>query len=289
MRDAAEVDLDCDIAHMHPKDGTATIESRTARAAGQRGGPAERMLFGLALLSLSQAGAAWASESTRVPPSIDTLMERDAPAADAAAALLHSETERTQAAPRARVRVVGGEHGVDPFARSPGQLARLGDAAFGLHSSSALTSAGATLPDFGLHDRSLEDLTPREFRPRPRSLLDGSGRPGAEDSLMDDSDTWQRLASEYRAHRRLRVITLWDAGWSSLSLQTGKHGDPYLQWTGHLFGRSEMSHGLLDHWLPTLSASESSAGHGGIAHALAPASSSRSALSAISRPSPTIP
>lgn len=283
-------------AHMNPKHRKESSEPRLRCAAGQRSGRAERMLFGLALLSLAHVSTVWAGESARLPPGAETLIDRDAPALDAHieartfdARTSEARTSNSTAVTpsRATVHAIGSEHALGLFGRAPFRLPSVTDPAFGSGASGAQSSE-AGLPDFALRDFSLEEVVPGEFRPRSsRSLLDAQH--GTEDSLMNDSDTWQRLASEYRAHRRVRVVTLWDAGWSSVSLQAGKHGDPYLQWTGHLFGRSEANHGLLDHWMPSSAPNDGSASKGGIAHTLSLPSLTRSVAAAPARPLAAIP
>jgi hypothetical protein len=92
-------------------------------------------------------------------------------------------------------------------------------------------------------------LPPPTFRPRGRSILDKDdeaqdGPTGAP--LMRSTTVWQRL-SDYRARdHRVRVLTLWEAGGTSLSLQAGRRGDPSLQWTSRMMSRGGSTHGLLD-------------------------------------------
>lgn len=86
----------------------------------------------------------------------------------------------------------------------------------------------------------------QDFRPRGRSMLEHSPAGGLLDPpLISDTSVWQRL-SEYRTHDRVRVLTLWETGGSSVSLQAGKKGDPSLQWTSHLMSHGGSAHGLLD-------------------------------------------
>jgi hypothetical protein len=91
-----------------------------------------------------------------------------------------------------------------------------------------------------------------EFRPRGHSILEKDSRLGdAEDAPMLRSTTvWQRL-SDYRSRDRVRVVTLWETGGSSVSLQAGKKGDPSLQWTSRLMNRGGATRGLLDQLLAT--------------------------------------
>lgn len=93
----------------------------------------------------------------------------------------------------------------------------------------------------------------QEFRPRGHSSLNPESPVGAvdqvaavgEESLMDRTTVWQRLA-EYRSLNRVQVVTLWETGGSSLSLQAGRKGDPTLQWTSRLMNRGRAPRGVLD-------------------------------------------
>jgi hypothetical protein len=87
----------------------------------------------------------------------------------------------------------------------------------------------------------------QDFRPRGRSMLEQYSPAGGftDMPLMSDTTAWQRL-SEYRVHDRVRVLTLWETGGSSVSLQAGRKGNPSLQWTSRLMSRSGSAHGLLD-------------------------------------------
>ena len=46
-----------------------------------------------------------------------------------------------------------------------------------------------------------------------------------DDKLISDTTVWQRL-TEFRVRDRVRVLTLWESGLSSVSLQAGKNGRP---------------------------------------------------------------
>jgi hypothetical protein len=89
----------------------------------------------------------------------------------------------------------------------------------------------------------------QEFRPRGRSVLETDSRGPAEDNLAFDTNIWQRL-NEYRNHDRIRVLTLWESGASTVSLQTDRRFGPSLQWTSRLMNRGGATHGLLDQLLP---------------------------------------
>lgn len=91
-----------------------------------------------------------------------------------------------------------------------------------------------------------ELFSTRDFRPRGRSILEKEPAAGREDVPMLRSTTvWQRL-SEFRAHNRVRLLTLWEAGGGSVSLQAGRKGDPSLQWTSRLMNRGGATRGLFD-------------------------------------------
>jgi hypothetical protein len=91
-----------------------------------------------------------------------------------------------------------------------------------------------------------------EFRPRGHSMLEKDSRLGdAEDApMLRGTTVWQRL-SDYRSRDRVRVVTLWETGGSSVSLQAGRKGDPSLQWTSRLMNRGGATRGLLDQLLAT--------------------------------------
>lgn len=97
-----------------------------------------------------------------------------------------------------------------------------------------------------------EDSVPaatREFGSRP-ALPSGENRAGsAGESMMKDTTVWQRL-SEYRTRDRVRLVTLWETGGNSLSLQAGRKGDPTLQWTSRLANHAA-ARGILDELFST--------------------------------------
>jgi hypothetical protein len=90
-----------------------------------------------------------------------------------------------------------------------------------------------------------------QFRPRPPSLFDIKALPTdpSESPMLEGTTVWQRMR-DFKAHGRVRVLTLWQTRGSSLSLQAGKRGDPSLQWTSRL-NRSETTRGLLDSMFTT--------------------------------------
>lgn len=91
-----------------------------------------------------------------------------------------------------------------------------------------------------------------EFRPRGHSMLEKNSPlvdPEAA-PMLQGTTVWQRL-SDYRSHDRVRVVTLWEAGGSSVSLQAGRRGDPSLQWTSRLMNHGGATRGLLDQMFST--------------------------------------
>jgi hypothetical protein len=117
-----------------------------------------------------------------------------------------------------------------------------------------LPSSYQTVP-WSYHSVDLPEIksfSAAEFRPRGHSILEKDSRLGdAEDApMLRGTTVWQRL-SDYRTRDRVRVVTLWETGGSSVSLQAGKKGDPSLQWTSRLMNRGGATRGLLDQVLST--------------------------------------
>jgi len=111
--------------------------------------------------------------------------------------------------------------------------------------------------------------SPKDFRPRGHSMFEPDARLNAtDDGLINDTTVWQRLA-EYRTRDRIRVLTLWESGVSSVSLQAGKRGDPSLQWTSRLTRGGAAFHGLLDRLFPVSALGDSNGAHAA-AHAATP-------------------
>jgi hypothetical protein len=90
----------------------------------------------------------------------------------------------------------------------------------------------------------------QEFRPWGHSLLEKDIQVDAVYAapMMKSTTVWQRL-SEYRSHDRVRLVTLWETGGSSVSLQAGRKGDPSLQWTSRLMNRGGVARGVFDELL----------------------------------------
>jgi hypothetical protein len=94
-------------------------------------------------------------------------------------------------------------------------------------------------------------FSPTEFRPRKQSLETAAA--GSEVSVIDapmlrDTSIAGEL-SEAKTQDRVRLLTLWQSRASSLSLQTGKHGAPSLQWSTPWMHRDAASRGLFDRLL----------------------------------------
>ena len=86
----------------------------------------------------------------------------------------------------------------------------------------------------------------RDFRPRGPSMTADTAASGSADSgPMMRTTVWERLA-DFRAHNRIRLLTLWESGGGSLSLQAGHKGSPSLQWTSRLMNRGGATHGVFD-------------------------------------------
>lgn len=94
------------------------------------------------------------------------------------------------------------------------------------------------------------DPHPGDFRPRRPSVVErDSAAAGSGDlPLLHGTSVWQRLA-DYRAHGRIRLLTLWETGGNSVSLQAGKKGEPSLQWTSRSMNRGGATRGLFDQLL----------------------------------------
>jgi hypothetical protein len=93
------------------------------------------------------------------------------------------------------------------------------------------------------------DYSPHEYRPLGPSSVRREPRAPSLDArpALRASTPWDRLA-DYKARGGIRLLTLWNSKFSSLSLQTGHGGVPSLQWTSRGFGGGGggETHGLLD-------------------------------------------
>jgi len=90
-------------------------------------------------------------------------------------------------------------------------------------------------------------FAPGNFRPRGHSLRETEAPLGAPEDMpmLHGTTMWDRLA-DYRSHGRVRLLTLWEAGDNSVSLQAGKKGEPSLQWTSRSMNRGGATRGLFD-------------------------------------------
>jgi hypothetical protein len=89
-------------------------------------------------------------------------------------------------------------------------------------------------------------------RPRKPTVFDSDPTVSSfsDTPLLRNTTVWQRL-SEYRSHDRVRLLTLWESNSSTISLQTGRRGDPSLQWTSRLMNRGGSTQGVLDRLFST--------------------------------------
>ncbi len=118
-----------------------------------------------------------------------------------------------------------------------------------------MASAMYALPaTYHAEEPGLDPNASRDFRPRGHSVFDHDSQPGTagEMPMLHETTVWQRLA-DFRSHGRIQVLTLWESGASSFSLQAGKKGTPSLQWTSRLMNHGGASRGVLDQWVsPTM-------------------------------------
>src|SRR5882672_1549314 len=92
-----------------------------------------------------------------------------------------------------------------------------------------------------------EAFSATDFRPRKHTLLDSDPAVNSlgDAPMLRGTTVWQRM-SEYRSHDRVRLLTLWESGGSTVSLQAGKRGAPSLQWTSGALNHGASARGLLD-------------------------------------------
>jgi hypothetical protein len=118
--------------------------------------------------------------------------------------------------------------------------------------TSVLLAVPSTYQAVDLDLPASKSFSSAEFRPRGRSILETDSRAGDLENapMLRSTTVWQRL-SDYRSRDRVRVVTLWETGGSSVSLQAGRKGDPSLQWTSRLMNRGGATRGLLDQMFAT--------------------------------------
>ncbi len=125
-----------------------------------------------------------------------------------------------------------------------GMPSRLSTRAPPLPPSDSRQPAGSRLPfDFRL-PAEIDKPFSTDFSPRGPSIVATDPKEPSGDDRQHGS-VWQRLG-EFRTHNRLRLLTLWQTGGNSLSLQAGRRGDPTLQWTSRLSHRQAENGGLFD-------------------------------------------
>jgi hypothetical protein len=115
-------------------------------------------------------------------------------------------------------------------------------------------ASAASLPaspfSLGRTDTDIKIFSATEFRPRIHAQFDpdepASRGIGGDEPLFEGTTVWQQMA-DYKSQDRVRLLTLWQTRGSTLSLQTGKHGGPSLQWSSPWMMRDGASRGLLDH------------------------------------------
>jgi hypothetical protein len=111
-------------------------------------------------------------------------------------------------------------------------------------------------------------FSPTEFRPRKPGAGVAAG--GSEAAVIDapmlrDTSIAEEL-SQAKTQDRVRLLTLWQNRASSLSLQTGKHGAPSLQWSTPWMHRDAGSRGLFDRLLAVSPHNFGSTLRGGSSH-----------------------
>ena len=189
-------------------------DARACRRTTRYLGVCDRMLVGLAILTIVRASEALAGE--QIPPTVNS------PRPDFSAARAFAPTPALSLPPTSS----------HQFAPSSYQ-------------SFPSNFRAVDLPE-------IKSFSAVEFRPRGHSLLEKDSPLGnTEDApMLRGTTVWQRL-SDYRSRDRVRVVTLWETGGGSVSLQAGKKGDPSLQWTSRSMNRGGATRGLLDQVLAT--------------------------------------
>jgi hypothetical protein len=65
---------------------------------------------------------------------------------------------------------------------------------------------------------------------------------------LQAAPSWQHFA-DYRSQGRVQLLTLWQSPRNMVSLQTGKHGGPSLQWSSRVMNRGGATRGVLDRFV----------------------------------------
>jgi hypothetical protein len=114
--------------------------------------------------------------------------------------------------------------------------------------STAEWTAAAVAPKFQLPS----DYAPHEYRALGPETAERESGVGARDvrPALKATSAWGRL-EEFKTRGGIRLLTLWNSKFSSLSIQTGHGRIPSLQWTsrGGLGGGAATTHGVLDRLL----------------------------------------
>lgn len=117
------------------------------------------------------------------------------------------------------------------------------------------SSQAFSLPELAPKFQLPRDYSPREYRALGPALARRESRneESAKTPALHASSAWDRLA-DFKTRGGIRLLTLWDSKFASLSLQTGHGGIPSLQWTSRGFGSgagSAATRGVLDRLLAT--------------------------------------
>jgi hypothetical protein len=93
----------------------------------------------------------------------------------------------------------------------------------------------------------IRSFSTHDFRPRGHSVFYKETQDGTfEDApMLNGTTVWQRM-TDYRAHGRVRLLTLWETAGSTVALLAGKKGEPSLQWTSRSMNRGGATRGVLD-------------------------------------------
>jgi len=116
-----------------------------------------------------------------------------------------------------------------------------------------LADAGFSFTDVAPKFQLPSDYSPREYRALGPTLPGREPRRDetAPNPTLHASSAWERLA-DFRTRGGIRLLTIWNSKFNSLSLQTGRGGIPSLQWTSSGFGGgSSTTRGVLDRLLAT--------------------------------------
>jgi hypothetical protein len=147
------------------------------------------------------------------------------------------------------------------------------------------SSAPAVHPDFfkipALADIHVYSAT--DFQPRKHTVFDSEPLVNSfnDAPMLHGTTVWQRM-SDYKSHDGVRLLTLWHAQSGSVSLQTGKHGDPWLQWSSGLGRRGDATRGLFDQLFSVSVARASNSLRGPARAAISPVPSTQMPAAAVS-------